>query len=59
MSIMCTAGPNDTLWLTEAAGKDANGFEMLNVNGGKFALFLGNWGCCGSTWGPTEDLEIV
>ena len=42
---MCTAGPNDTLWLTEAAGKDVNGFDVLND--GKFALFLRNGGVVG------------
>ena len=33
---MCTVGPNDNLWLTEATGMDANGFDMLND--GNFTL---------------------
>ena len=54
---MCTAGPKDNMWLTEATGMDVNGFDMLND--GNFTLFLGNRGCCGSTWGPNEELEIL
>ena len=54
---MCTVGPNDILWLTEAIRKDANGFGMLNDD--KFALFSGNGGCCESTWGPNEELEFL
>ena len=54
---MCTAGPKDNMWLTEATGMDVNGFDMLND--GNLTLFLGNRGCCGSTWGPNEELEIL
>ena len=53
---MCTVDPNDNLLLTEATGIDVNGFEMLND--GNLTLFLGNGGCCGTTWGPNEELEI-
>ena len=34
---MCTAGPNDNLWLTEATGMDTNGCDMTNNS--TFALF--------------------
>ena len=53
---MCTVDPNDNLLLTEVTRIDVNGFEMLND--GNLTLFLGNVGCCGTTWGPNEDLEI-
>ena len=35
-NIMCTAGPNDNVQLTEATGMDTNGCDMLND--GNFAL---------------------
>ena len=50
---MCTVGPNDKLWLTEVTGMDENGFDMLND--GDFTLFLGNGGCCESTWGQMKN----
>ena len=34
---MCTVGPNDNLWLTEATEKDVNSYDTLND--GNFALF--------------------
>ena len=55
---MCTMGPNDNLWLTEAIGMDTNGCNMSSdsIN---FALFwaiggvvgphgvnMKNWRCC-------------
>ena len=51
--IMWTAGPNNSFWLTEATGMDANSCDMLN--GANFALFLNNRGCYGSTWGKTKN----
>ena len=54
---MCTVGPNDKLWLTEVTGMGGNGFGMLND--GDFTLFSGNGRCCGSTWGPNEEFEIL
>ena len=50
---MCTVGPNDNLWLTEATGKDANGFDMLND--GNFALFSGNGGVVGPHGGQMKN----
>ena len=50
---MCTAGPNDNLWLTEATGKDVNGFDMLND--GNFALFSGNGGVVGPHGGQMKN----
>ena len=54
---MCTVGPNDNLWLTEATGMDMNGCDMPNDS--NFALFLENRGCCGSTWRKNQELEIL
>ena len=54
---MCTVGPSDKLWLIEVTGMDEDGFDM--PNDGDFTLFSGNRGCCGSTWGPNEELEIL
>ena len=34
---MCTVGPNDNLWLTEATRMDTNGCDMPNDS--NFALF--------------------
>ena len=56
-NIMCTAGPNNNLGLTEATGMDPNGFVVLN--NGNFAVFFDYGGCCGSTWGQHEELEIL
>ena len=56
-NIMCTVGPNDNLWLTEATGMDTNGCDMPNDS--NFALVLDNKGCCGSAWGQNEELEIL
>ena len=42
-NIMCTAGPNENLWLTKATGMDTNGCDV--PNGSHFDLFLGNRGC--------------
>ena len=39
---MCTVGPNDNLWLTEATGMDTNGCDMPNDS--NFALFFGQQG---------------
>ena len=36
-NIMCTAGPNDSLWFTEATGMGRNGCGMPNDS--NFALF--------------------
>ena len=54
---MCTVGPNDNLWLTEATGMDTNGCDMPNDS--NFALVLDNRGCCGSAWGQNEEFEIL
>ena len=54
---MCTAGPNDNLWLTEATGMDANDFDMLN--GGNSTLFCEIGGRCVFPSGPNEELEIL
>ena len=54
---MCTVGPNDNLWLTEATGIDANGCDMLNA--GNFSHIWTIGGCCGSTCGQNEELEIL
>ena len=54
---MCTVGPNDNLWLTEATGMDTNGCDMPTDS--NFALVLDNRGCCGSAWGQNEELEIL
>ena len=54
--IMCTASPKNNLQLTEATGIDASGFDMLDDSNS--ALFLDDGGCCGSTWGQNEELEI-
>ena len=55
-NIMCTVGPNNNLWLIEANRMDVNGFDVLND--GNFTVFKDNGGCCGSTWGSNEELEI-
>ena len=55
-NIMCTAGPNDNLWLPEATGMDTNGCDMPNDS--IFSLFWGNRGCCRSAWGQNEEVEI-
>ena len=55
-NIMCTVGPNNNLWLTEATGMNTNGSDVLN--GDDFAPFLDNEGCCWSTLGQNEELEI-
>ena len=54
-NIMCTAGPNDNLWLTEATGMDSNGCDMPNDN--NVALFWGNSGCCMSAWSKMKNLR--
>ena len=54
---MCTVGPNDSLWLTEATETDTNGCDMPNDS--IFALVLDNRGCCGSAWEQNEELEIL
>ena len=54
---MCTAGPNDNLWLTEATGMDTNGCDVSNQS--KISLLwtmrdvvgphgdnMKNWTCC-------------
>ena len=54
---MCTAGPNENLWLTKATGMDTNGCDV--PNGSHFDLFwaiggvegphggnMKNWRCC-------------
>ena len=56
-NIMCTAGPNNNLRVTEATRIDVSGFDMLND--GNSALFLDNGGCWGSTWGQNKELEIL
>ena len=56
-NIMCTAGPNDNVWLPEATGMDTNGCDMPNDS--NFALSLDNSGCCGSAWEKNEELEIL
>ena len=56
-NIMRTGGPNNNSWLIEATGMDENGCDMLND--GNFTHFLDNGGCCGSTWGQNEELEIL
>ena len=43
-NIMCNAGPNGNLWLTEATGMDTNGCDMSNDS--NFALLLGSRGLC-------------
>ena len=50
---MCTAGPNNNLWSTEATGIDINGCYMLCDS--TVALFLGNGGCCGSTYDKMKN----
>ena len=45
-NIMCTAGPNDNLWLPEATGMNTNGCDMPNDS--NFALFLDNRGRMGT-----------
>ena len=50
-------GPISADLRIEATGMDGNSFDMLND--GNLTLFLGNGGCCGSTWGPNEELEIL
>ena len=55
-NIMCTAGRNSNLWLTEATGMDTNGSDVLNDD--DFAPFLDSGGCCWSTLGQNEELEI-
>ena len=42
---MCTAGPNDNLWLTDTTRMDTNGYEMLNDS--SFALFWTTGGVVG------------
>ena len=54
---MCTVGPNDNLWLTEATGMDTNGCDMPTDS--NVALILDNRGCRGSAWGQNEELEIL
>ena len=56
-SIMCTAGPNDNLWLTKATRMDKRGCDM--PYGSNFTLFLDSGGCCGSAWEQNEDLEML
>ena len=56
-NIMCTAYPNDNLWLPEPSGMDKNGCDMPNDS--NFAPFLDNRGCCGSAWGQNEELEML
>jgi len=41
-NIMCTACPNDILWLTKATRTDKSGCDMPNDS--KFALLFGQWG---------------
>ena len=54
---MCTAGPNDNLWLTKTTEMDTNGCGMPNDS--NFALFLDNRGRRGSAWGQNEELEML
>ena len=55
-NIMCTAGPNNNLWLTEATGMDANDCGMLST--GNFALFwtMGGRGVVGPRGGKMKIL---
>ena len=52
-NIMCTAGPNKNLWLTKATRMDIYGYDMPNDS--NFALYFGQWGCCGSAWGGMKN----
>ena len=56
-NIMCTAGPNDNVWLPGATGMDMNGCAMPNDS--NCALLLDNRGCCGTEWGQHEELESL
>ena len=55
-NIMCTAGPNDKLWLTKAIGMDTNGCDTQNDN--NVALVLDSGGCCGSAWGKMKNWRL-
>ena len=50
-------GVVNNLRLIEAPGMDKNGFDMLND--GIVNLFLGNGGCCGSTWGQMKNCRFL
>ena len=50
---MCTVGPNDNMWLTEATGMDVNGFDMLND--GNFTLFWEMGGGVGPHGGQMKN----
>ena len=54
---MCTTGPNDNLWLTEASEMDMNGCDMLADS--NFALFWDNGGYCGFAREQSEELESL
>ena len=55
---MCTAGPNNKLWLTEAPGVDTNGCDMPNNDTG-FALFGAIADVvCRSAWGQNKEFEM-
>ena len=56
-NIMCTAGPNDNLWLTKVTGMDINYCEM--PNGSNYALFGAVGGVLGLNWGKTKNWRYV
>ena len=50
---MCTMGPNNNLWLTEAIGMDTNGCGMPNDS--NFALFWSMGGFVGPHGGKMKN----